>query len=210
MSTMESLRASIVDHAHSLFVRGLVSSTAGNISAVLDDGTFLVSPTGCCFGRLKEDELTHMKADGTVLSGPKPTKEYPLHFAFYEVQPDARAILHLHSPWATALSCLNGLDLQNVIPPVTPYLLMRLGPVPMIPYEKPGDLKLVDHIHELAVGRKALMMANHGTLVSGKDVDQAVYNAEELEETARLYMRIRHDDHRLLSADQVQELLNYA
>ncbi|TIS83841.1 MAG: aldolase, partial [Mesorhizobium sp.] len=129
-----------------------------------------------------------------------------LHRAFYETRPQTGAVVHLHSTFATALSCLTDIDPDDCIPPLTPYVVMRVGEVKLLPYVKPGDERMGDMIRDLGGRHAAVLLANHGPVVSGKDIGAAVYAAEELEETAKLLILLRGAPTRILSADNVAEL----
>lgn len=205
MSEENELRADIVRWARSLFERGYTAGSSGNISVRLDDG-YLATPTSSCLGFLEPDRLSRLDADGNHIAGDPPTKELPLHFAFYAMRPGARAVVHLHSAYATALSCLADTDHDDALPPITPYAVMRLGRVPVIPYTKPGSPDIVPLIRAKAAAHNALILANHGPVVAGQSLQAAVFASEELEETARLVMLTRGLDVRLLAPQQVAEL----
>jgi ribulose-5-phosphate 4-epimerase/fuculose-1-phosphate aldolase len=206
MNSMEDqARAELVRLARSLFERGLTPGSSGNISVRLADG-YLVTPTNACLGFLEEGRLSRLDPTGRHLSGDAPTKELPLHFGFYEARPAARAVVHLHSTYATLLSCLADVDPQNAIPPITPYVVMRVGRVPVVPYTHPGDAAVKPLILATAPNHAAVLLGNHGPVVSGPSLSAAVYAMEELEETARLVHLSRGLPTRLLSADDVAEL----
>ncbi len=191
MSEEARLRELIVELARSMFDRGLTGGATGNLSARLSDGRLLVSPTGSCFGRLDPARLSVIGQDGRLLDGDKPTKEMPLHGAFYETRAATGAVVHLHSTHSVALSMLPGAEADNFIPPLTPYSIMRLGKVQLLPIFLPGDPAMGDAIRGLAGRRSAVMLANHGPVVAGKDVEAACYAIEELEETAKLAVLTR-------------------
>jgi 3-dehydro-4-phosphotetronate decarboxylase len=199
------IRAYLVRLAKSLFDRGLTPGSSGNISIRLDDG-FLFTPTNACLGFLNPERLSKLDAAGRHISGDPPTKELPLHFAFYEARPHARAVVHLHSTYATLLSCLVDVDAQDAIPPITPYVVMRVGRVPVVPYTKPGDAAVKSLILAKAPEHAAVLLANHGPVVAGPSLEAAVYAIEELEETAKLTMLGRGHAVRCLSAEQVADL----
>ncbi len=132
-----------------------------------------------------------------------------MHRAFYQAREDAGAVVHLHSTQATAVSCLPDVDLSNPIPPLTPYFVMRVGRrMPIIPYYRPGDPAMEPAIHAAAKDARAVLLANHGPVVSGKTLTDAVYAAEELEEAAKLFLMLRGQSPRLLSSAQVGDLLD--
>ena len=199
------LREKIAVYGRSLFDRGYTCGSSGNISAKLEDG-ILLTPTNSCLGRIEPDRISQLDREGHLISGDRPSKEAGLHLAIYSVRPDAGAVVHLHSPHAVAVSCLAALDPQNVLPPITPYFVMRVGRLPLAPYFPPGDQRLAAAVGELARENDAILMARHGTVVSGRNLDAAVYTAEELEETARLFMLLQNCRYQALSEDQVAEL----
>jgi ribulose-5-phosphate 4-epimerase/fuculose-1-phosphate aldolase len=193
--------------AKSLFDRGLTGGASGNISVRLADGGLLVTPTGSSFGALDPGRLSRLDAAGRLLSGDPPTKEMPLHSAFYETRGAAGAVVHLHSTHSVALSMLPDTDPESMLPPLTAYGIMRLGKVRLLPYYRPGDPAMGDAVRGLAGKRAAVVLANHGPVVAGKDLEAAVYAMEELEETARLALLTRGLSPRLLSEAQVRDLV---
>jgi ribulose-5-phosphate 4-epimerase/fuculose-1-phosphate aldolase len=199
------LRQQMSELCASLFARGFSVGTAGNVSARLHDG-ILMTPTNSTLGDIDPERIAKIDLDGKHISGDKPTKEVFLHQAFYETRPEAGAVVHLHSTWATALSCLEDTDPDDCIPPLTPYVVMRVGTVKLLPYVKPGDPKSGDLIRELGGKNSAVLLANHGPVVSGKDLFGAICAAEELEETAKLLVALRGMPTRMLDTAQVAEL----
>lgn len=208
MSDETALREEICVLARSLFERGLTSGASGNISARLPDGKLLATPTGVCLGRLDPARLSVLSERGEFLAGDPPTKEMPLHSAFYETR-GARtgAVVHLHSTHSVALSLLPDTDPDNLLPPLTAYAIMRLGKVALLPFFMPGDPMMGDAIRGLAGRRSAVVLANHGPVVAGRDLEAAVFAIEELEETARLALLTRGLAPRLLSATQIDALV---
>lgn len=204
MSDEARLRERICDLARSMFDRGLTAGSTGNISARTADGGLLVSPTGTSFGRLDPARLARFDASGQQTDGDRPTKEMPLHAAFYETRSSAGAVVHLHSCHAVALSTLTEVDQDDFLPPVTPYAIMQLGRVTLLPYFRPGDPAMGHAVRGLAGKRSAVMLANHGPVVAGKDVEAACNAIEELEATARLALLTRGLNPRMLSAEQVR------
>lgn len=207
MSEAANLREEICLLARSMFERGLTGGASGNISARLDDGSLLVTPTGSSFGRLDPARLSHIGADGRQIDGDRPTKEMPLHTAFYETRSQTGAVVHLHSTHSVALSMLPDTDPDNMLPPLTPYSIMRLGKVKLLPVFLPGDPAMGEAVRGLAGKRSAVMLANHGPVVSAKDLNAAVYAMEELEETAKLALLTRGLAPRMLSDDQVGDIV---
>lgn len=206
LSTEQQLRADLVKYARSLFQRGLSSGGSGNISAKLPDGGFLVTPTNSCLGELDSQTLSKLDADGHYVSGDKPSKEVPMHLAMYGARPACGAVVHLHSPYLTALSCLSDVSRLNCLPPITPYYVMRIGELPLLPYIKPGDPAIATALAGIARDHNAALLANHGPVVSGSTLREAVFNAEELEDTARLYFLLKPHDYTTLSLPDIEEL----
>jgi ribulose-5-phosphate 4-epimerase/fuculose-1-phosphate aldolase len=199
------LREDLVRLAKSLFDRGFSVGSAGNLSVRLDDG-FLVTPTNSSLGCLEPDRLAEVDRDWRRVRGDAPSKEVFLHRAFYETRPEIGAVVHLHSTCATALSCLSDIDPDDCIPPLTPYVVMRVGRVKLVPYFPPGDASAGDLIRALGGEYRAVLLANHGPVVTGADLRSAVHAAEELEETARLLVTLHGRPVRYLSRDQVRAL----
>ncbi len=206
MSSEEQvLRQQMSELCASLFARGFSVGTAGNVSARLHDG-ILMTPTNSTLGDIDPERIAKIDLDGNHVSGDKPTKEVFLHQAFYETRPEAGAVVHLHSTWATALSCLEDTYPNDCIPPLTPYVVMRVGTVKLVPYVKPGDPKSGDLIRDLDGKYSAVLLANHGPVVSGEDLFSTISAAEELEETAKLLLALRGMPTRMLDTEQVAEL----
>ena len=201
------LRELICTLAKSMFDRKLTGGSTGNISARTSDGGLLVSPTGTSFGRLDPGRLSRFDAQGMLIDGDKPTKEMPLHSAFYETRSSAGAVVHLHSCHSVALSMMPDVDADNFLPPLTPYGIIKLGQVKLLPFFIPGDPAIGDAVRGLAGKRSAVMLANHGPVVAGKDIEAACNAIEELEDTARLAMMTRGLSPRALSEIQVQAIV---
>lgn len=202
-----ALREQICMLAKSMFDRGLTGGSTGNISARTEDGGLLVSPTGTSFGRLDPARLSRFDAVGRLVDGDKPTKEMPLHSAFYETRSSAGAVVHLHSCHSVALSLMPDVDWDDFLPPLTPYSIMKLGRVKLLPFFLPGDPSMGEAVRGLAGKRSAVMLANHGPVVAGKDVEAACNAIEELEDTARLAMLTRGMNARGLTRAEVQSVV---
>jgi ribulose-5-phosphate 4-epimerase/fuculose-1-phosphate aldolase len=204
----DAARAQLVELAKSLFDRGYSVGTAGNISVRLADG-YLMTPTNSCLGRLDPARISKLGPDWAHLSGDRPSKEVFLHRAVLTARPEAGAVVHLHSTHATAISCLAPEGGDAEIPPLTPYFVMRIGRrLPCVAYYRPGDSAMEPAVHEAAQAAKALLLANHGPVVSGATLADAVHAAEELEEAARLALLLRGvPGVRALNAAQVDDLL---
>lgn len=205
MSDEERLRQEICKWGRSLFERGLTAGSSGNLSARLPDG-YLVTPTGSCLGFLDSERLAKLDSAGHHISGDAPTKEVPLHLAFYESRPSAGGVVHLHSTYATALSCLDDIDATDAIAPITPYGVMQFGKVPVLPYARPGSVEIAIPVRAAAIAHAAVLLANHGPVVAGPTFSAAVFAAEELEETAKLIVITRGMRVRRLSKSHVAEL----
>jgi len=198
-------REGLVRWGKSLFDRGLTPGSSGNLSVRLADG-YLFTPTNSCLGFLDGDRLSKLDAAGQHVGGDPPTKELPLHFAFYEARPSARAVVHLHSTHATALSCLADTDPDDAIPPITPYVVMRVGKVPVVPYTRPGSAEVAPLIRAKAPDHPAILLSNHGPVVAGASLESAVFAMEELEETARLVLLTRGMAVRHLATQEIADL----
>ena len=205
MSDEARLREDIARVGKSLFDRGFSVGSAGNISVACGDD-LLITPTNSCLGFLDPAHISRITRDGRHLSGDKPSKEVFLHQAFYDTRPGTGAVVHLHSTYATLLSCLADTDPDNCIPPLTPYVVMRVGRVRLLPYVPPGDPGMGTMIRALQGRHAAVLLANHGPAVAAKDLQSAIYAAEELEETAKLVVLARQLPVRTLNAQDIQDL----
>ena len=199
------LRERIAMHGKSLFDRGYTCGSSGNISVRLPDG-FLVTPTNSCLGRLDPDRISKLTWDGELLAGDKPSKEAFLHRSVYDVRDSENAIVHLHSTHSVAVSCMQDIDEDNVLPAITAYYVMRIGKLPLVPYFAPGDVKLADAVEQTAKHSRAVLLANHGPVVAGANLDAAIYATEELEETAKLFIMLHEKPTRYLDEQQCATL----
>ena len=203
--TESQLREQLVLFGQSLYARGYAHGSSGNLSARLPDG-LLVTPTNSCLGRLDPARISKLDRGGKHVDGDKPSKEGFLHLAMYEERGDAQAIVHLHCTHCVAVSCLRHADPSNVLPPITAYHVMRIGRLPLVPYYRPGDRGLAEAVREKARKHHAVLLANHGPVVAGKSLEDAVYNAEEMEETAKLFLLLSGRETRTLDAAQIADL----
>jgi ribulose-5-phosphate 4-epimerase/fuculose-1-phosphate aldolase len=201
----DALRAEIVEVGRSLFARGLSPGTSGNVSARIDGG-FLMTPTNSSLGALDPEGLSVLDPEGRHVDGDPPTKEVWLHLAMYAERPDAQAIVHLHSTHAVAVACLADADPADVLPPLTPYYVMRVGRLPLVPYGRPGDDSLSGAVRELARDHHALLLANHGPIAAGASLAAAAAAVEEIEETAKLVLLTHGLETRQLTDEQLAEL----
>lgn len=202
---VDSARREIVRACRSLFQRGLAGGSSGNIS-IRTGSVFLATPTGISFGDLEESDIPLLDESGFILSGKKPSKEMPFHLAWYRTNPGHHSVVHLHSPFATAISCLKGLDPGNAIPPLTPYQVMKIGRLPLLPYERPGSQSIADHIAGTASGMKAVLLSNHGPVCGGVNLKAALDTMDEVESTCRLFLLLGGRQVRFLTEDEVRDL----
>ncbi len=208
MSEETLLRERICLLAKSMFDRGLTHGSTGNISARAPDGGLLVSPTGSSFATLDPGRLSRFDAAGRHTGGDKPTKEMPLHAAFYETRSQTGAVVHLHSCHSVAWSLMPDLNEDDFLPPLTPYAIMQLGRVKLLPFFLPGDPAMGEAVRGLAGKRSAVMLANHGPVVAGRDVEAACNAIEELEATAKLALLTRGLHPRTLTRQQVADVVS--
>jgi len=206
MSAEAGLRDEIVSTAASLFDRGLTHGSTGNISVMLPEGGWLMTPTGSSLGKLDPARLSLLDATGRHVGGDAPTKEAVLHTMMYARRRATKAVVHLHSTHSVAVSCLHGLDPANVLPPITAYYVMRVGALALAPYFPPGDPRLADAVAGLADRHHAILLANHGPVVAGSSLSAATDAVEELEETARLFLMLRREAINPLTPEAVAEL----
>lgn len=205
ISAETKARDRIAALGRSMFQRGLTFGSSGNLSVRLEDG-WLMTPTGVSMGELDPARLSKLAPDGAHLGGDKPTKETFLHICMYEERPKAGAVVHLHSTHSVAVSCLEDVDRADALPPLTAYYVMRVGTLPIIPYYAPGDLDLARAVKEMASRHHAVLLANHGPVVAGTSIEDAVYATEELEETAKLFLMLQGHRTRPLTAAQAAAL----
>ena len=206
MSAEAIAREQICRTAKSLFERGLTHGSTGNISVRLDDGGWLMTPSGSSLGTLDPVKISKLDVNGRHLSGDKPTKEAFLHTAMYDQRPTSGAVVHLHSTYSVAVSSLHDIDHHNCLPPITAYYAMRIGNLPLVPYYPPGDEALAEAVGDLASEHHAVLLANHGPVVAGNSLSAATDAIEELEETARLFLLLQGQRLRTLTGEQVDEL----
>jgi ribulose-5-phosphate 4-epimerase/fuculose-1-phosphate aldolase len=203
--TETQLREQLVMFGQSLYQRGYAHGSSGNLSARLADG-LLVTPTNSCLGRLDPARISKLDLEGRHVSGDAPSKEGFLHLAMYQERPSAQGIVHLHCTHCVALSCLDHERTDDLLPPITAYYVMRIRRLPLVPYYRPGDRALAEAVREKARKHHAVLLANHGPVVAGKSLEDAVYNAEEMEETAKLFFLLQGQRTRLLDAAKIADL----
>lgn len=194
----------LVSTARSLFQRGYSFGTAGNLSVRVGE-RLLVSPTNSSFEDLSEMDLSVVSLSGERLNSAVPSKEVHLHLAVYQIRPEMNAVVHLHSTYATAISCLKDADPADALPVYTPYFAMRIPCLPVVPYYPPGDPALAPAVREAARRSPAMLLKNHGPITAGKTMREASALSEELEEQSRLYFLLG-DRGDLLTAKQIADL----
>jgi ribulose-5-phosphate 4-epimerase/fuculose-1-phosphate aldolase len=203
--TEARLRDSIARHGQSLYARKYAHGSSGNISVRTEDG-YLVTPTNSCLGELDPARISKLDKDGRHIGGDKPSKEAFLHMAMYQERPSAHGIVHLHSTYCVAVSCMCHENTEDILPPVTAYYIMRIGRLPLLPYFRPGDKALAEAVRAIAKTNSAVLLANHGPVTAGKSLEDAVYNAEELEATAQLFLLLQGAKTQFLNATQIRDL----
>ncbi len=204
-----ALREEICRVGASLHARGYVHATAGNISVRTESG-FLITPTDACLGNLDPARLAEIGADGTQTGGDRASKTLVLHRRIYDADPEARCVIHTHSTHLVALTLAGVWDVDDVVPPITPYYVMKVGHVPLIPYHRPGDPAVGDAVaqriaamREKGTPIRAVMLDRLGPNVWHNSLAEAGAVLEELEETARLWLMVRPTP---LTALQIEEL----
>ncbi|QKZ05159.1 aldolase [Pseudomonas eucalypticola] len=187
MSQESALREEICDIGRLLFGRGYTVGSAGNISARLDDG-WLITPTDACLGRLDPARIAKVNLAGDWVSGDKPSKTLALHRQVYDRNPGVGGVVHTHSTHLVALTLAGVWRPDSILPPITPYQVMKVGPIPLIAYERPGSPLVADQVALLANSVRGVMLERLGPVIWEASVAKAAYALEELEETARLWL----------------------
>jgi ribulose-5-phosphate 4-epimerase/fuculose-1-phosphate aldolase len=200
-STLEQL----CEVGESFYRRGYAFAATGNLSVRVGDHVW-ITPTGQSLQGLAPDKLACLDNQGVSQNENHPSKEFPFHLAVYKQRPDAQAIVHLHSLHAVALSCLSSLDPENPLPPLTPYYFMRVAPLAVLPYFRPGSPALAEAVERAAPTHNCMLLRNHGLLCLGSSMNEAVDRAEELEQTARLYFLLRGEQVRYLTPEEIEQL----
>jgi len=191
--------------ADSFYLRGYAFGSTGNLSVRVGEEVW-ITPTGKSLRGLTADKLACIDLRGASRNENRPSKEFPFHLAIYKQRAEAQAIVHLHSTYAVALSCLEGFDAENPLPPITPYYFMRVAPLAVLPYFRPGSEDLAQAVERAAPAHHSMLLRNHGLICSASSLSEAVDRTEELEQTARLYFILRGHDVRHLTADEIAEL----
>lgn len=206
MSEDAERRQELVRMGELLYGRRLAHGSAGNLSVKLEDTDILVTPTNSSLGSLDVERISRVGADGHLISGDPPSKEYVFHLAVYAARPAARAVVHLHSTYSVAASCLAGRPTEDALPPLTAYYVMRVGRLPLVRYFRPGDPALADEVGRVAREHRSMLLANHGPIVSGANLTEAVHAYEELEETAKIFFILGDRPTSPLRVEDIQEI----
>ena len=187
MRNENDLREEICEVGLSLFGRGYTVGSAGNISARLDDG-WLITPTDACLGRLQPHAIAKVTTAGEWVSGDKPSKTLALHRQVYDRNPGVNGVVHTHSTHLVALTLAGVWSAQDILPPLTPYQVMKVGRIPLIHYQRPGSPDVATQVAALADQVRGVMLERLGPVVWESSVSKASHALEELEETARLWL----------------------
>lgn len=187
MSNEARLREEICTVGASLYTRGYTVGSAGNISARLDDG-WLITPTDACLGRLDPAAIAKVALNGDWVSGDKPSKTLALHRQVYDRNPGVGGVVHTHSTHLVALTLAGVWRPDDILPPITPYQVMKVGHIPLIPYARPGAASVAEQVAQLANRVRGVMLERLGPVVWESSVSKASFALEELEETARLWL----------------------
>ena len=205
------LRQEICRVGRSLFERGYVHSTAGNISVRLPDG-FLITPTEACLGFLEPEVLSKVGLDGLQLSGARASKTLALHRRIYAADAEAGCVIHTHSTHLVALTLAGVWKAGDILPPITPYYVMKVGHVPLIEYHRPGDAAVGDLVAQTIERMRAqtrpiraVMLDRLGPNVWHSTPASAMAALEELEETARLWL-LAAQQPKPLTPEQIDQL----
>ena len=203
--TEEAVLENLCEVADSFYQRGYAFGSTGNIS-VRAGGRVWITPTGKSLKGLRPEQLACVGLDGASLNGNRPSKESPFHLAVYARREDVRAVVHLHALYSVALSCLDPFDDEDPLPPLTPYYFMRVAPLAVLPYFRPGSEGLAEAVGDAAPRHNCMLLRNHGVVCAGSTLPEAVDRTEELEQTARLHFILRGERVRRLTPEQVEEL----
>ena len=201
----DSILEQLCEAAASFYGRGYAFGSTGNLSVRVGDEVW-ISPTGQSLKGLTPSRLARVDLRGQNRNENHPSKELPFHLAVYRQREEARAVVHLHSTYSAALSCLDSFDPSDPLPPLTPYYFMRVAPLAVLPYFRPGSEELAHAVERAAPAHHCMLLRNHGTICAGSNLNEAVDRAEELEQTARLYFILRGEKVRHLTQEEIEEL----
>src|ERR1044071_727863 len=201
----EAALENLCETTESFYGRGHAFGSTGNVSVRAGDRVW-ITPTGRSLKGLSPGQLACVSLEGESLNENRPSKEFPFHLAVYKRRDDARAVVHLHAVYSVALSCLDSFDPENPLPPLTPYYFMRVAPLAVLPYFRPGSEGLAAAGGEAAARHNCMLLRNHGTVCAGASLSEAVDRTEELEQTARLYFILRGESVRHLTPEEAEAL----
>jgi ribulose-5-phosphate 4-epimerase/fuculose-1-phosphate aldolase len=201
----ENALEKLCEAAESFYRRGYAFGSTGNIS-VREGARAWITPTGKSLKGLRPEQLACVSLGGESLNENRPSKEFPFHLAVYNRRDDVRAVVHLHTTYSVALSCLDSFDPENPLPPLTPYYFMRVAPLALLPYFRPGSEGLAAAVGDAAARHNSMLLRNHGVVCAGASLSEAVDRTEELEQTARLYFILRGERTRHLTPEEVEDL----
>ncbi|OII38045.1 aldolase [Curtobacterium sp. MMLR14_010] len=202
---LADVTAALAAAGERLAAAGLSPGSSGNVS-VVHEGRLAMTGTGTDLGALRSDDIAELTLDGIHVRGPRPSKEVAMHLAMYVRNPTHSACVHVHSPFSVAASCVTPWSAASAVPPITPYFVMRVGQTPLVPYRAPGDPQIGALIRDEPTPSRAVLLANHGQVVSGTDITDALDAAIELEEACRISLLTANHERRLLSDDEAVEL----
>jgi ribulose-5-phosphate 4-epimerase/fuculose-1-phosphate aldolase len=203
--TEEAVLENLCETADSFYQRGYAFGSTGNISVRAGERVW-ITPTGKSLKGLRPEQLACVSLKGESLNENRPSKEFPFHLAVYARREDVRAVVHLHTLHSVALSCLDSFDAEDPLPPLTPYYFMRVAPLAVLPYFRPGSEGLAAAVGEAAPRHNCMLLRNHGVVCAGSTLSEAADRTEELEQTARLHFLLRGERVRHLTAEEVEEL----
>ncbi|MFN3322704.1 MAG: class II aldolase/adducin family protein [Bryobacteraceae bacterium] len=201
MSVLEHL----CEAGQSFFDRGYAFGSTGNLSVRIGSSIW-VTPTGKPLKGLRPDLLAEIDLDGNPRNANRASKEYPFHLEAYRARPDVNALVHLHSTYSVALSCLERIDPGKPMPSITPYFFMRVAPMAVVPYFRPGSAELAEAVGKASVGHNTLLLRNHGMICFGVTLSEAIDRTEELEETCKLHFLLRGERLRELTPAELADL----
>ena len=201
----DTILEQLCEAADSFYSRGYAHGFTGNLSVRIGDEVW-ITPTGQPLKGLTPARLARVDRQGQRRNDKLPSRELPVHLAVYRRRMEAWAVVHLHSPYSVALSCLDSFDPSNPLPPLTPYSFMRVAPLAVLPYFRPGSEELAQAVEQAAPWHRCMLLGNHGTICTGSNLSEAVDRAEELEQTARLYFILRGEKVRELTRGEIEEL----
>lgn len=208
MSNIQEVKELICDVCHKMWQLGWVASNDGNVTAMLDDGTLLTTPTGMSKSFITPEKLIRIDRKGNVLDaveGLRPSSEIKMHLRCYDKRDDVRAVVHAHPPGATGFAVAHkAMDMYNMIECVT-----TIGSVPLTPYGTPSTVELPDAIEPYLDEHDVMLLENHGALAVGSDVLTAFYRMETLELWAKITINaVILGGSRDISQENIQRLID--